>query len=561
VSKRNRDSLLSGRRLVTASIVAALLTMFLLAAAPAAFGATFTVTTTADGSGACTALECTLREAVEEANAASEPSTIVVPAGFYELTEAEFSIGSDLGISGEVAIEGAGAAVTTIVQRAECGCRVFYANSPLVTISGVTIAQGEPIENPLGEVGGDVLFEPEGQGLLRLEGDVIAEGIAGEAGGGVFSEEGELEILDSTIVGNEAEIGGGVFYENDSAESAVLERDTFVENFAEEGGGLALETGEASVVNSTFTENGVSSASGGAIFARDGFLRLLNDTLAGDSAEPSQAGAYGAELYGTSGDSFEIVNTIVGPAGAGQIGSECFLDANLTSENDIDAGNSCGFEAASASLIETEPQLEPLAENGGPTETMALRSTSPAIDSANGAACPATDQRGVSRPQGSGCDIGAYEYQPPGGGGEEQSTPTATPKPAPLCSAVTPKASSFKPKLRPGNVVPGVRVRLATDLPSLFTVRATLLWKDEGKSRATGLGKLSVSVNRWRRVRFELPARLRDKLAYGTPVKVKLHIEATPEGETGCGATVTNRTIHARVVKVFPHAIQFARPR
>jgi hypothetical protein len=56
--------------------------------------------------------------------------------------------------------------------------------------------------------------------------------------------------------------------------------------------------------------------------------------------------------------------------------------------------------------------IGPLADNGGPTLTHALLDGSPAIDAADDAACPATDQRGVPRPQGAACDIGAYEYVP-----------------------------------------------------------------------------------------------------------------------------------------------------
>jgi len=56
--------------------------------------------------------------------------------------------------------------------------------------------------------------------------------------------------------------------------------------------------------------------------------------------------------------------------------------------------------------------LSALADYGGPTHTHALMSGSSAIDMADGGLCPGTDQRGVSRPQGDGCDIGAYEYEP-----------------------------------------------------------------------------------------------------------------------------------------------------
>jgi hypothetical protein len=55
--------------------------------------------------------------------------------------------------------------------------------------------------------------------------------------------------------------------------------------------------------------------------------------------------------------------------------------------------------------------LDPLADNGGPTLTHALLAGSPAIDAADAAVCPATDQRGVARPQGSACDVGSFEFE------------------------------------------------------------------------------------------------------------------------------------------------------
>jgi len=69
--------------------------------------------------------------------------------------------------------------------------------------------------------------------------------------------------------------------------------------------------------------------------------------------------------------------------------------------------NSCSPVASD--LIITDAQIGPLGNNGGPTATHALLAGSPAIDAANDAACPVTDQRGVTRPQGAHCDIGAYE--------------------------------------------------------------------------------------------------------------------------------------------------------
>ena len=84
--------------------------------------------------------------------------------------------------------------------------------------------------------------------------------------------------------------------------------------------------------------------------------------------------------------------------------------------HNIDSLDQCNFHAA-GDMVSTNPLLAALASNGGPTETLALSPGSSAID-AGDAGCPATDQRGVTRPQGAACDIGAFELQiPPSVGG------------------------------------------------------------------------------------------------------------------------------------------------
>jgi hypothetical protein len=114
----------------------------------------------------------------------------------------------------------------------------------------------------------------------------------------------------------------------------------------------------------------------------------------------------------------------------------------------LDSGTSCGFSTSNHSLSNTDPKLGPLAHNGGPTQTTTLLPGSPAIDaggtSANG--CPPTDQRGVSRPQGSACDIGAYEFVP-----TTTTTLTANPnpglldQPVQLCATVAPTVGAPGP--------------------------------------------------------------------------------------------------------------------
>jgi hypothetical protein len=80
-----------------------------------------------------------------------------------------------------------------------------------------------------------------------------------------------------------------------------------------------------------------------------------------------------------------------------------------------DGGHDIAFADSACPGADVDPLLEPLADNGGPTETMALGPGSPALDAVPsiGAGCPPTDQRGVSRPQGAACDAGAFEQQVP----------------------------------------------------------------------------------------------------------------------------------------------------
>ena len=77
----------------------------------------------------------------------------------------------------------------------------------------------------------------------------------------------------------------------------------------------------------------------------------------------------------------------------------------------IDGGGNLSWPDTTCPGLNADPLLGPLQDNGGPTQTHALLAGSPAIDAALLANCPATDQRGVSRPQGPGCDIGAFELE------------------------------------------------------------------------------------------------------------------------------------------------------
>jgi YVTN family beta-propeller protein len=141
---------------------------------------------------------------------------------------------------------------------------------------------------------------------------------------------------------------------------------------------------------------------------------------------------------------------------------------------------------------------------------------------------------------------------------------SASPEPIVVCgTSVTVHSSSFKPKRRPGNVVPGVRVRLASSAPARVSVKAVLL--GHGSGGTTELGDFTTKIEHWRRVRFKLPASLREELPIGTSVRVRLSISATPLGHPSCPTLVAphpqSRVLDLHVVKVFPNRVQFKRGR
>jgi parallel beta-helix repeat protein len=151
------------------------------------------------------------------------------------------------------------------------------------------------------------------------------------------------------------------------------------------GGGIAND-GTLTVTSSTISDNS-AGGSGGGIF-NDGTLAVFSSTISGNRT------VYGGGIFNHSLGTLNLASSIV--AGNRQNGGNVAGSGSVTSTN---------------SLTSSDPMLAPLADNGGPTETMALLPGSPAID-AGGPTCPAADQRGVARPQGPDCDIGAFEFAP-----------------------------------------------------------------------------------------------------------------------------------------------------
>lgn len=219
-------------------------------------------------------------------------------------------------------------------------------------------------------------------------------------GAGVFNEGtgANLDIYSTFISGNQASSSGGALY---NSGLLTIHDSTIAFNRARAGAGLHHFGGNLSLVNVTMSQNRADD-NGGALYSHASAV-LNSVTLV-----QNQAGGAGGNLF-LDESALSIVNSIVTNA---QVGNNCGRSGGVLTSlgHNLENANSCGFNAA-GDLPNTAPRLGPLAANGGSTPTHALLPNSAAID--RGAPdCPNVDQRGIARPQGVACDIGAFEYAP-----------------------------------------------------------------------------------------------------------------------------------------------------
>ena len=184
-------------------------------------------------------------------------------------------------------------------------------------------------------------------------------------------------------------------------------------NTGEGIGGVINASGSAVLSNSTVADNtavlsgvpplvGPLVYSGGVINAA-GLLEIDHSTIAGNKIVAGAALLTGTNLgtVGVLDPSTVVRSSVIGAGVFPNCGGP--IDSN---GHNVVADGSCGF-ANAGDRANVNPLLAPLANNGGPTDTIALLAGSPAVDA--GDACPAVDQRGQSRAQGKTCDAGAFE--------------------------------------------------------------------------------------------------------------------------------------------------------
>ncbi len=232
-------------------------------------------------------------------------------------------------------------------------------------------------------------------GTMQItQGRFVANTSAGY-GGALVNDGGIASIIGSSFLTNTAQgVGGGL---RNSGQTFVADS-TFSGNVAHDQGGGLANSNSLNMQNVTLSGNTATVAGGGIVNSNAATVTLINSTVIHNVL----LGLYGANI--ANNGYFRLQNTIVAfSTGANCSGMLTSLGYNLYSDV------ACG-PINSGDLVYTDPLLGPLQDNGGPTLTHAPLPGSIVVDRIPGS-CPLTDQRGLSRPQGSACDIGAVEQE------------------------------------------------------------------------------------------------------------------------------------------------------
>jgi uncharacterized repeat protein (TIGR01451 family) len=400
---------------------------------------TVTVDTTADAADkvACQdaiPADCPLRGAIQRANQNSgDQFTIHVPTGVYTLTAAGAE--EDDNLTGDLDIKTTSALVIrgdengdTVVQGdltlESDGDRIFDIEAGAkVTIQKLIIRHG------YGDSGGGLT----NRGALTLIDTLVTKNSASEAAGlynevdatmtisrsiisdniatddaGALSNEGELSIMNSTLFSNTAATSGGI---NNTGELTII-NSAIVANRADDYGGGITNNGVLAITNSTISGNQATgddpdASGGGAVdqFDDAATLTINYSTIANNTAIQTQRSGLWIEAGEVS-----LRNTII--ANNGDSNNFVLTPGSVFTSLGNNLSNQWNGMAIQSSDLTADPRLGPLANNGGSTLSHVLLTGSVAIDAGHSATCPATDQRGVLRPQGTGCDIGALENAP-----------------------------------------------------------------------------------------------------------------------------------------------------
>ncbi len=388
-----------------------------------------------------------LRAALALINAFPTPGdAIAFDPSFFNVARTIDLTSGELLIGDSVVIPGTGANLLTIRRDAGAATqfRIFNVNAPgtqNVTISGVTISGGNPTGTAGGGPGGDggaiLLFNDS----LTLDGVVISGNTSGTEGGaiGIASRSnggsGSLTIRNSTISGNASTgiptgayggAGGAIYFANGG--SLLIENSTVSGNTStNQGGGVYLYQDStapmtAVIRNSTIANNTAGTTGGGIQANVSGgatnpdLLLLQNSTVVGNSAPAGGGGisriglGMGVLTIQSSVIAFNVNSGGTAPDVSDAVTASFSLIRDQTGAIITDGGNNL---AAGTDPLLVGGSTPTLADNGGPTRTVALQAGSPLLNVGSNPANLTTDQRGPGfvRTSGTGTDIGAFEVQ------------------------------------------------------------------------------------------------------------------------------------------------------
>ena len=338
----------------------------------------------------------------------------------------------DTTIAGNEADRGGGVAVWDNLE-----------SSNTVLIEGSTISGNRARQTAYRGGGGLFIRVP----VLHLKDSQVTGNRSEGVGGGLHIQNGEVDILRTLISENQAPAGGGIFLGNLSqpktlalrVKVSTLKRNFATANAGPGGGGILHRSNRMTVQESAVIDN-VSASSGGGIavqpFPESAFpsAALQNVTLSGNQAQVgggiSAAGDLSLRHVTLAGNharnegggvdyqplqqaQFTLENSILAENTAEKAGSRnCRTPVPQSGGVNLEDGDSCGFDGKMGQ-VNTDPLLRSLGDYGGETLSRTLRSSSPAIDAAARDSCLSEDQRGIQRPQGKGCDLGAVEIEGP----------------------------------------------------------------------------------------------------------------------------------------------------
>ncbi len=371
----------------------------------------------------CTQASCSLRAAIITANSGgmagvhtigfklAYPVTITLTSALPAITGTLTIAGpgsTNLGVSGDdlyrVIEVGSGANLSMnnlAIQHGKVidqGAGIFNDDGAL-SVANMLIA-----ENTAGDGKGGGLYNAGG--TIKISNTIFADNLGFHDGG--ISNSGFMTVVNSTFSGNHARTGGAI----ENTGTLTVTGTTFYDNIGEPiSGGAIQNSGGLVVANSTFFNNG--GPVGGDIANNNGTLNITNSTFYSDILPTTSS----IENSGASAKT-TIHNSILA-AGSGIDNCATSGGAVLTADASNLATDSTCASATLTTLVQL--MLGGLNHNGGETLTIALMPGSAAIDTGTDSLCAAAvgppdygaggiDQRGIPRPQGPHCDVGAFEY-------------------------------------------------------------------------------------------------------------------------------------------------------